>query len=79
MLIKKFYLKKKIGFHDSELSRLKLLLKMKQNELIGKTKESKIFHKLKEAKLKQFRKEENKIELNMLDELAIQKSNREQK
>jgi len=72
-----FYIKKKIEFVDCEISRLKLLLKIKQNELVEKTKESKIFQKLKESKLIQFKKEENKLEAKMMDELAIQKSNRE--
>ena len=71
-----YYLKKKIEFVESEIARLKLLLKLKQNELIDKTKESKIFHKLKETKLIQFKKEENKSEIMMLDEFAMQKSNR---
>lgn len=71
-----FYIKKKIEFVDSEIARLKLLLKIKQNKLVDKTKESKIFHKLKESKLIQFKKEENDLETKMLDELAIQKSSR---
>lgn len=72
-----YYLKKKIEFIDSEIARLKLLMKIKQSELVEKTKESKIFHKLKESKLMQFKKEENRAETKMLDELAIQKSSRE--
>jgi len=71
-----YFLTKKIQFIDSELARLKLVLKMKQDKLIEKTKESKIFHKLKESKLLKYKREENKEELQMLDELAIQKSSR---
>jgi len=71
-----YFINKKIQFIDSELLRLKLVLKMKQNELMEKTKESKIFHKLKESKLLKHKREENKEELQMLDELAIQKSSR---
>ncbi|MCF6270036.1 MAG: flagellar FliJ family protein [Melioribacteraceae bacterium] len=72
-----FYIKKKIEFVDNEIARLKLLLKLKQNELIEKTKESKVFQKLKESKLMLFKKEENKLEIKMLDELATQKVNKE--
>ncbi len=71
-----YFLTKKIQFIDSELARLKLVLKMKQDKLIEKSKESKIFHKLKESKLLKYKREENKEELQMLDELAIQKSSR---
>jgi flagellar export protein FliJ len=71
-----YYLKKKIEFVDSEIARLELQMKMKQNELLEKTKESKIFQKLKESKLLQFKKEEGQLETKMLDELAIQKSSR---
>ena len=71
-----YFINKKIEFVESELSRLKLLLKMKQNELVEKTKESKIFHKLKESKLLKYKREVSKEELQMLDELAVQKSSR---
>ena len=55
-------LKKKIEFVDSEIAKLKLLMKMKQTELVDKTKESKIFHKLKESKLVTHLREEKKEE-----------------
>ncbi len=71
-----FFLSKKIEFVEGELSRLKLVLKMKQSELLEKTKESKIFHKLKESKLVSHMHEEKKEESKILDELAIQKMSR---
>ncbi len=71
-----FFLSKKIEFVEGELSRLKLVLKMKQSELLEKTKESKIFHKLKESKLVTHLREEKKEESKILDELAIQKMSR---
>ena len=71
-----YYLNKKIEFIDHEIARLKLQMKMKQNELIEKTKESKIFKKLKDSKLLQYKKEVGRLETQMLDELAIQKSSR---
>ncbi|MDA3860394.1 MAG: flagellar FliJ family protein [Melioribacteraceae bacterium] len=71
-----YFINKKIQFVESELLKLKLVLKMKQKILVEKTKESKIFHKLKESKFMKHKSEENKEELEMLDELAIQKSSR---
>ncbi|MBU0472774.1 MAG: flagellar FliJ family protein [Bacteroidetes bacterium] len=71
-----YSLNKKIQTVDNEIIRLKYLLKMKQSVLVEKTKESKIFHKLKETKLIQHKSDENKEELKMLDELAIQKMSR---
>jgi flagellar export protein FliJ len=71
-----YLIEKKIQFIEDELSRLKLLQKMKQNELIEKTKESKIFHKLKESKMLLHKQDENKEEMKMIDELAIQKMSR---
>jgi flagellar FliJ protein len=71
-----YFLTKKIQFVDSEMYRLKLQLKMKQNELLEKTKESKIFQKMKEAKYISYKSEENQEENKMLDELAIQKASR---
>lgn len=72
-----YSLNKKIQTLDNEVIRLKYLLKMKQSVLVEKTKESKIFHKLKETKLILHKNEENKEELKMLDELAIQKMSRD--
>ena len=71
-----YFLSKKIEFTESELSRLKLVLKMRQKELLEKTKESKMFHKLKESKLITHLHEEKKEELKILDELATQKMSR---
>ncbi len=71
-----YFLSKKIQFLDHEMERLKLQMKMKQNELLEKTKESKIFQKMKEAKYIAHRMEENQEENKMLDELAIQKASR---
>jgi len=71
-----YFLNKKIMFIDNDITRLKYLFKMKQSVLVEKTKESKIFQKLKETKLTQHKAEENKEELKMLDELAIQKMSR---
>lgn len=71
-----YFLTKKIQFVDDEMSRLKLQLKMKQNELLEKTKESKIFQKMKEVKYLSYKIEENQEENKMLDELAIQKASR---
>jgi len=71
-----YFLNKKIQFIDRDIIRLKYLLKMKQSVLVEKTKESKIFQKLKESKLIEHKTEENKEELKMLDELAIQKMSR---
>ena len=71
-----FFLSKKIEFVEGELLRLKLVLKMRQKELLEKTKESKIFHKLKESKLVTHLREEKEEESKILDELAIQKMSR---
>ena len=71
-----FFLSKKIQFAEGEISRLKLVLKMRQSELLEKTKESKIFHKLKESKLVTHMQEEKREESQILDELATQKMSR---
>ncbi len=62
---------------DNELVKLRYLLKMKQSVLLEKTKDSKIFQKLKETKFIQHKVDENKEELKMLDEIAIQKMSRQ--
>jgi flagellar FliJ protein len=72
-----YSLNKKIQMIDNELVKLRYLLKMKQSVLLEKTKESKIFQKLKETKFLQHKVEENKEELKMLDEIAIQKMSRQ--
>ncbi len=72
-----YYLKKKIEIVDNELSKLRLLSKMKVKKLKEKTIENKIFDKLKESDLVKFVKDQNKIDLKNNDEFAIQKSNRE--
>lgn len=72
-----YYLKKKIEIVDNELSKLRLLSKMKVKKLKEKTIENKIFDKLKESDLVKFIKDQNKIDLKNNDEFAIQKSNRE--
>lgn len=71
-----FFLTKKIELVDRDIEKLNMLLKMRQRELLEKTQESKIFHRLKESKLLNYKREANKEELKMLDELAIQKMSR---
>jgi len=64
---------KKIKFHNVMLNQLNTKRETVLSELTQKAKEHKIFNILEENCREQFKKEQDKIEMNMMDEIAVQK------
>ena len=67
------YLLSQIELLQKHIQEKKIERQNKLNELVQKSKETKTFEKLEEKHFTEFVKEQDKIEQNELDEIAVQK------